>query len=122
MIMKAKLDEDQSADTETYVNLCNHTYWNLSSNFSQKDISNHHLRLPNTQFIELGNSWLPTGNIKSVEGSLFDFREMTKIGANGRLTELQDAMGKPGLHIDCVVQGAERATHNPEKMNLVAEL
>jgi aldose 1-epimerase len=74
MTWKAQLLEDQEKDTQTPINLTNHTYWNLSGDFTEPTIRDHALCLPNcSKYLPLNEVHIPTGEIADVEGTPFDF-------------------------------------------------
>ena len=60
-----------TTDHDTYVNLTNHSYFNLSG-FYQDSIKAHHLKLPATKVSKLSNKTLPLG-YDDVEDTMFDF-------------------------------------------------
>lgn len=62
-----------TSDRPTYLNLTNHTYFNLSGDF-KRDISDEYLQLDCNQFIAVNEETLPV-EIKNVEHTAFDFRE-----------------------------------------------
>ena len=66
-------------DRETIINLTNHTYFNLSGAV-KKDISGHQLQIKANKFLCLNQDSIPTGEIKRVEGTPFDFRRLKKVG------------------------------------------
>lgn len=69
-------------DKTTVLNLTNHTFWNLAGYPAGKAISNHdHILLLNAdRFLPTDNTLIPTGELKSVEGTPLDFRTRHKIG------------------------------------------
>jgi len=66
-------------DAATIVNLTNHTYWNLSGDF-EKDITSHYLSLNCNYFLPVNDTLIPTGELASVEGTLFNFTEDVLLG------------------------------------------
>ena len=66
-------------DRETIINLTNHTYFNLSGE-AKTDILNHELKIESAKFLALDEKSMPTGEIREVEGTPFDFREFKEIG------------------------------------------
>ena len=66
-------------DKTTIINLTQHSYFNLSGNV-KKRILGHQLMLNADAFIPVDDSMIPTGEIKGVEGTPFDFRDPKEIG------------------------------------------
>jgi aldose 1-epimerase len=73
-----KIEYSATTDKDTVVNLTNHSYFNLAG---QGDILNHQLTLHASRFTPVDAGLIPTGELKSVEGTPFDFRKATAIGA-----------------------------------------
>lgn len=61
-----------TSDKDTYVNITNHSYWNLSGNFDSP-ISGHKLYILADRYVENDACHIPMA-IKNTDGSLFDFR------------------------------------------------
>ncbi|WP_018922984.1 aldose epimerase family protein [Salsuginibacillus kocurii] len=69
-----------TSDADTPCNLTNHTYFNLSGN-GKRDISQQHLTLSSSSFLEVNDESLPTGEVLPVaDHSVFDFREGKELG------------------------------------------
>lgn len=66
-----------TTDKPTYINLTNHSYFNLSGNF-KRDILDEELILNCRQFIAVDNDTLPV-EILNVEKSAFDFTKPKKL-------------------------------------------
>ncbi len=73
-----KFDYTASSDADTIINLTNHTYFNLDT---KGDILGHILRLNAKYFTPIDETQIPTGEIRVVAGTPFDFTKPEKIGA-----------------------------------------
>ena len=63
----------------TYVNLTNHSYWNLNKN-KKETIFNHDLKVNSEKYLEVTNKLIPTGKIKKVKSTINDFNKFQNIG------------------------------------------
>lgn len=80
-------------DKPTVVNLTQHSYFNLSAG-NQKDILSHDLQLFASHFLPTADEQLPTGELKSVAGTVFDFMQPKHIGKGIQLPDEQLIAGK----------------------------
>lgn len=95
-----KVDMQATTDKTTLVNMVHHTYWNLGGHDSGT-IEDHELTLMADKYTP-PNGLVPTGAIKPVKGTPFDFTTPKLIGK-----DLKAAGGKPvGFDHNWVVNGA----------------
>lgn len=74
-----RIQYDADSDRDTPVNLTNHSYFNLDGGGS---VLSHRLQINAEQFCENDASCLPTGRLKDVAGTPFDFRAGKEVGAD----------------------------------------
>jgi aldose 1-epimerase len=74
------IDYSATADKKTVVNLTNHSYFNLAGQGSG-DILGHLLTIQADKFTPVDAGLIPTGELRDVAGTPFDFRKPTAIGA-----------------------------------------
>lgn len=86
-----KIEYTATTDKKTVVNLTNHTYFNLAESGT---ILNHQLTLPASRFTPVDAGLIPTGELRPVAGTPFDFRESTAIGARIDQDDEQLKLGK----------------------------
>lgn len=68
-----------TADKTTIVNLTNHTYLNLAGQ-GHGDVLNHVLTLHASRFTPVDSTLIPTGELRSVVSTPFDFTRPTRVG------------------------------------------
>ena len=72
------LEYTATSDKDTVVNLTQHSYFNLAG---QGDILSHVVYLNSDKFTPVDSTLIPTGELRPVDGTPFDFRTPTAIGA-----------------------------------------
>ena len=75
-----EIEYQATSDQDTIINLTNHSYFNLKG-AGEGDILQHVLRLNADRFTPVNATLIPTGELRPVAGTPFDFREPTAIGA-----------------------------------------
>ena len=87
-----RIDYSAVTDRPTPVNLTNHTFFNLGND---ADILDHELKLFAGRFTPVDDGLIPTGELRNVEGTDFDFRNSVRIGAriDAEDTQLKRAGG-----------------------------
>jgi len=75
-----KIEYSATTDKKTVVNLTNHSYFNLAGQGSG-DILGHLMTIEADKFTPVDSGLIPTGELRDVAGTPFDFRNSTAIGA-----------------------------------------
>ena len=106
-----------TTDAPTIVNLSNHAYWNLAGEGSARSALDQLLTITAEAYTPVNASLIPTGEVKSVVDTAFDFRTPTRIGA--RVREAMDEQIARGRGYDHNFVISRRASQEPR---LVAKL
>ena len=88
-----KIDYTASTDKDTVTNLTHHSYFNLAGE-GNGDILDHQLVLKANRFVPTDAGAIPTGELRNVAGTPFDFRAATAIGARINGDDEQLKLGK----------------------------
>jgi aldose 1-epimerase len=86
-----RLEYTAVTDQDTVVNLTQHTYFNLRGH---GDVLGHLLRINADQFTPVDDTLIPTGELRSVAGTPFDFREPLAIGSRIGVNDEQLRFGR----------------------------
>ncbi|UYY76973.1 aldose epimerase family protein [Sphingomonas sp. R1] len=83
---KNELSVEYTATTTkpTIVNITNHSFFNLAGEASQRSIYDNVVTIPAEATTPVDKTLIPTGQLRSVEGTPFDFRKPTVIGTRIR--------------------------------------
>lgn len=89
---EVRIDYSATTDKPTVLNPTNHTYFNLSG--GNGDILKHNVTLYASRFTPVDSGLIPTGELRPVKGTPFDFLQPHPIGARIEANDEQLKLGK----------------------------
>ena len=87
-----------TTDAPTVVNLTNHAIFNMAGEGAERDVLSQTLQVPAARYTPVDAGLIPTGELRPVAGTPFDFRKSRRIGAGIR--DGRDAQIVAGRGID----------------------
>lgn len=84
---------EATTNKTTIVNLTQHSYFNLSGDFNS-NVLDHEVMINADSYLPVTSNIIPTGEIRPVEASAFDFREPITVGRNIEAQDPQLELGR----------------------------
>jgi len=95
-----RFDYTATTDKTTVVNLTQHSYFNLTGN-AKRDILDHELMLTSDEIVPIDKTLIPTGKLRKVANTPFDFTSPQVIGK--RINDKDEQIEMGGGYDHCFV-------------------
>lgn len=69
------IDYDATSDAPTVVNITNHAIFNLAGEGAEESVLGHRLTIPARRYTPVNATLIPTGELRAVTGTVFDFSQ-----------------------------------------------
>ncbi len=112
------IDERATTNKPTIVNLSNHTYWNLDGEGSGS-VMDQRLMIAGASITPVNKTQIPTGEIRSVAGTPFDFRHAKPIGQDIRDGHSRQLLLGHGYDMNWVI--SRKASARPRRVARVED-
>ena len=100
-----RFEMEAETDAPTIVNLAHHAYWNLAGH-DAAGVLGHELQLNTPSYTVSDGLGVPTGEIRPVEGTRFDFTKPKTLGADIGKIPATDKDQREGYDVNFVLDGS----------------
>ncbi|GAB7191802.1 galactose mutarotase [Kineococcus sp. NUM-3379] len=107
-----------TTDAPTVLNLTNHAYWNLAGEGSGL-VDGHVVTVAAEEFLPVDATGLPTGELRAVAGTPFDFRTPRAVGE--RVTDADEQLERGKGYDHCFVLAGTPAGSRPVAVAVTVE-
>lgn len=116
-----RVDYEATTDKLTPINMTQHVYFNFKGE-AGGSIEDHVLKIPAKAYLPTDKGQIPTGKVKSVSGTPFDFRKGMRIGEKINAPDRDLEIGKGYDHCWVLDKGEMATGKKPRGLILAAEL